>query len=121
MGNPVKKVQGAVERIDDPAMRSVAALSQPTLLAQKAVAWTRLFKRFTQDFLGPPIGRGCEICRPLRDTCRCSTSPKSPAEGAARLVGGFDHHIEKGGAEHDCRMTDVGCQISDVQLTQQVI
>src|SRR5205814_7272187 len=64
--NPVEEIGRAVERIDDPGVGFVAALPAAALLAQESVAGPRLRQFHVQDLLGPTVGRGDEIARPLQ-------------------------------------------------------
>jgi hypothetical protein len=100
MRNAVQKIQRAVERIDDPAVRLVAAFARTAFLAEKAIAWARKLELFAQDFLGPPIRGGDEIGRALQRGLQVLDFAEIALERAARLTRGLDHHIEEGGAEH---------------------
>ena len=100
MRNAVQKIQRAVEWIDDPAMRLIAAFASTAFLAKKAVAWARKLEFFAQDFLGSPIRGGDEIGRALQRGLQVLDFAEIALERATRLARGLDHHVEEGGAEH---------------------
>jgi hypothetical protein len=60
-----------------------------------------MFEFLTQDFLGVTVRGGDEIGRPLERGLQVLDLAEIALERAAGLARGLDHHIEKGGAEHD--------------------
>src|SRR5581483_1782285 len=56
MRDAVQEIGGAVERVDDQAMRLVGAFVAAAFLAEKAVAGPRMAELLAQDFLGATIG-----------------------------------------------------------------
>ena len=103
VGDAVQKIQRAVDRIDDPAVRPVGAFPHPPFLADEAVAGTRLFELLTHDLLGAVVGGGDEIGRPLERYLQVLDLTEIALERAAGLARGLDHHVEEGGAEHGVR------------------
>jgi len=57
MRNAVQKIQCAVERIDDPAVRFVAAFARAAFLAEKAIAWSRKLEFLAQTLRGAAVRR----------------------------------------------------------------
>ena len=111
----VQEVHGAVERIDDPAMGLVGAFARAAFLAEEAVAGAGVRELLAQDLLGAPVGGGDEIGRPLERDLQVLDLAEVALERAAGLVGGLDHHVEEGGAEHD---VGVGfCVIRKISVT----
>ena len=104
MGNAVQEVQGAVERIDDPAVGLVAAFAYAALLAEKAVARARALELLAHDLLGPVVGGGREIRRPLDRDLQTLDLAEVALEHAAGFLRGLDHDVEEGGAEHGPRV-----------------
>src|SRR5437867_12566043 len=100
MRNPVQKVQRAVERVDDPAMRLVAAFACAAFFAQKAIPRPRMLELLAQDFLRALIRGGYEIGRPFEGGLQVLNFTEVALERAARLARGLDHHVEEGGAKH---------------------
>src|SRR5262245_1211039 len=100
MRNAVQEVQGAVERIDDPAMGLVAAFARAAFLAEKAVAGPRALELLAHGLLGAPVGDGYEIGRTLDRDLQVLDLAEVAFEHAAGFVRGLDHHVEEGGAEH---------------------
>src|SRR5262245_7527562 len=100
MRNPVQKVQRAVERVDDPAMRLVAAFACAAFFAQKTITRSRMRELLAQDFLGALIRGGYEIGRPFQGGLQVLNFAEVALEGAACLARGLDHHVEEGGAKH---------------------
>ena len=92
--NPVEEIGRAVERIDDPGVGFVAALPAAALLAQESVAGPRLRQFLVQDLLGPTVGRGDEIARPLQRDLQALDFAEIALEPARRLAGRLGHHIE---------------------------
>src|SRR6266852_1127510 len=101
MRDAVQEVQGAVERIDDPAVALVAAFAGAAFLADEPIARPRMLELRAHDILGVPVGAGHEIGRPLERDLQLLELAEIALERAARLVRGLDHHVEQGGAEHD--------------------
>ena len=66
MRDAVQEIGGAVERIDDPAMRPVGAHMGAAFLAEKAVIRPRLGEFVAQDLFGAVVGGGDEIARALQ-------------------------------------------------------
>src|SRR5262245_53033817 len=100
--NAVQKVQRAIDRIDDPAVGLVAALPRAAFLAEETVARTRQFQLLAQDLLRQPVGGSDKIGRPFERDLQVLDLAEVALEPAARLVRGFDHHVEEGGAKHRC-------------------
>src|SRR6516162_9901836 len=100
MRDAVQKVQGAVKRIDDPAMGLVRAFVAAAFLAEEAVARTRRCKLGAQRLLGPTVGRSHEIGGTLERNLQVLELAEIPLERTARFLGGFDHHVEEGGTKH---------------------
>src|SRR5712692_3482163 len=98
--DPVQEVGGAVERIDDPAVRLVGAFVGAAFLAEKAVAGARVRELLAHDFLGAPVGGGDEIGGALERDLQMLHLAEVALEHAAGLARGFDPHVEEGGAEH---------------------
>src|SRR6185437_12270812 len=59
--NAVQEIGGAVERIDDPCVRSVGAFAAAAFLAEKAVAGARFDQFLIERFFRAPVGGGNEI------------------------------------------------------------
>src|ERR1700730_995980 len=100
MRDAVKKIQRAVERIDDPAVGLVGAFMQPAFLSQEAVAGTCVFELGPQCLFRAPIRGSDEACGPLPRDLQLLDLPEIPLERAACLVRGLDHDVEERGAEH---------------------
>jgi hypothetical protein len=100
MRDAVKKIQRAVERIDDPAVGLVGAFMQPAFLSQEAVAGTCVFELGPQCLFRAPIGGSDEACGPFHRDLQLLDLPEIPLERAACLVRGLDHDVEERGAEH---------------------
>jgi hypothetical protein len=97
----VEKIGGAVERVDDPAMRLVGAFLEAAFLAEKAVARPRLGELLAQDFLGAMVGGGDEIGRALQRHLQLLDLAEVALEAAAGLARRRGHDIEKGGPQHE--------------------
>src|SRR5271166_3414187 len=100
MRDAVQKVQGAIKRIDDPAMGLVRAFVAAAFLAEEAVAGTRRCKLGAQRLLGATVGRSHEIGGTLERNLQVLELAKIPLERAAGFLGGFDHHVKERGTKH---------------------
>ena len=98
--NAVEEIGGAVERIDDPGLRRVAAVMLAAFLAEETVARPRLGQLLAQNLFRLSVGGGDEIAGPFSETCRFSHFAEVALEPARRPSRGFDHDIEKSGVEH---------------------
>ena len=97
----MQKIGGAVERIDDPAMRLVGALLEAAFLAEEAVAGPRLGELGAQNLLGAMVGRGDEIGGALQRDLQLLDLAEVALEAAAGLARRRGHDIEKGGPQHE--------------------
>src|ERR1022692_100480 len=98
--NAVQKIGGAVERVDDPAVRLVGALARTSFLAEKAVTGPRLGELLVQRLLGAAIGGRDEIRRALERDLQLLQFAEIALERARGLARGGDHHVEQGGVVH---------------------
>src|SRR3989338_4047298 len=97
MGNAVKEVRRAVERIDDPAVRLVAAFEDPAFLHQEAVTRPGLRKLLEKNLLRLLVGGGNEVRRPLERDLQVFDFAEVALQAARRLAGGSDHYAHRGG------------------------
>ena len=101
-------VQGDVEfhiyranqDIADPAMRAVGARDLARFFQQEGVGRPGLAQLVEDDLLGPLIGVGDEIRRPLARDLQVLDLAEILDQRAARLDGSGHHDVEKGGARH---------------------
>ena len=100
MRDAVQEIGGAVERIDDPAMRPVGADMGAAFLAEKAVIRPRLGELLAQDRFGAVIGGGDEIARPFHRHLQVLDLAEIALEAAPGPERGLDHDIEECGAMH---------------------
>ncbi len=107
MRNAVQEIRGAVERIDDPAVRLVGAFALAAFLAEKAVAGPRLRQFGVKRFLGAAVGGGDEIGRTFQRDLQILDFAEIALERARGLARGGDHDIEQGGMVHGPRI-DLG-------------
>src|SRR5262249_58879538 len=96
MRNPVQKVQRAVERVDDPAMRLVAAFACAAFFAQKAIPRPRMLELLAQDFLRALVRGGYEIGRSVEGGLEVLNFTEVALEGAARVSRGLGHPLAEG-------------------------
>ena len=100
MRNAVQEIGGAVERIDDPAVRVVGAGMRAAFLAEKAVIRPRLGELGAQNLLGLAVGGGDEIARAFERHLQMLDLAEIALEVAAGALRGLDHDVEKGGMLH---------------------
>jgi hypothetical protein len=100
MRQPVQKVGGAVERINDPAPGRVFARFLAGFLAQPAVRGARAAQFFLDDPFRLSVGLGNEIAGPLGGNLKIFHLAKVLDKRAARLAGGLDHQVEVRAAVH---------------------
>ena len=100
MRDAVQEVGGAVERIDDPAMRLVGAGAGAAFLAEEAVIGPRLGKLLVHDLFGAAIGGGDEIARALERDLKVFDLAEIALEAAAGAARRLEHDIEDCGVEH---------------------
>ncbi len=93
----MQEIGGAVERVDDEAVRFVGALDHAGFLDQEAVARPRLRQFLDQDALGALVGDGDEIRRPLERDLQVLNLTEIADQPAAGLAGRGDHHVQGGG------------------------
>ena len=103
--NAVQEVGGAVEGIDDPGVALVGAFARAAFLADEAVAGPRLGQIGIEQFLGALVGHGDEIRRPLQRHLQMLDLAEVALEAAAGVARGFHHDVDKGGMQHDARLT----------------
>ena len=96
----MQEIGGAVERIDDPAVRLVGALAHAAFLAEKAVAGPRLAQFGEQRLLGAAVGGGDEIGRALERDLQLLQFAEIALERARGLARGGDHDVEQSGVVH---------------------
>ena len=95
----VQKVGGAVERIDQPAVRGVFTDADAVLLHDEAVLRPRLGQLGEDDLLGLAVGVGDEIGRAFDGNLQLLDLAKVAQKAARRLLGGIGHDIEERGAQ----------------------
>src|ERR1022692_5318654 len=98
--NAVQEIGGAVERIDDPAMRLVGALALASFLAKKAITGPRLAQRGEQRLLGTAVGGRDEIGRAFERDLQLLQLAEIALERARGLARGGDHDVEQSGVVH---------------------
>ncbi len=91
----MQEVGGAVERIDDPAVRAVGALDLFAFLAEEAISRTCLQKLFAHDLLGLAIGGRDEIARSLDRDLQVLHFAEITPQRFSCLEGSLNHDIEK--------------------------
>ena len=82
-------------------MGFIGAFVPPTFLAEKTVARPRTLKFLAQGLLGTVIGSADEVRGSFQRHLKVLDLAEVPLERASRLLRGFDHDVEQGGAEHD--------------------
>ena len=97
LGNAVQEVGGAVERINDPAVRRVDAFDRAAFFHQKAVFGPRALQFLEQDGLGLAVGGRDEIGRALLRDLQMLDLAKVAAQARSRLARGALHDGDKGG------------------------
>ena len=100
----VEEIGGAVERIDDPAVRLVRAFMHAAFLAEEAVAGARLLEVVAQHPLGAAVRGGDEIARPLQRNLQMLDLAEVALEAAPGAPGRFDHDVDDGGVLHGVRV-----------------
>src|SRR5829696_6944063 len=98
--NAVQEIRGAIERVDDPQMRRVAAFVAAAFLTDKAVARPRLGEFLAQHLLGLAVGGGDEVGGALERHLQLLHLAEVALKPARRLPRGFDHDVEQGGMQH---------------------
>ena len=98
--NAVQEIGGAVERIDDPAMRAVGALDLFTFLAEEAVGGACLHQLVADDLLRLQIRLADEIARSLHGNLQVLHFAEIAAERLSCLEGSLNHDIEKSRTGH---------------------
>jgi len=91
----VEEVGGAVQRIDEPAVRAVGADDLLTLLAEEAVGRTRLQKLFLDDLLRAEIGLRDEVAGSLDGDLQVLDLAEIARQRLAGLERGLNHDIEE--------------------------
>src|SRR5262249_46523635 len=100
MRNAVQKIQGAVERIDNPGVGLVGTLMPAGFLAEETIAGPRLRQLVAQDLLGTVVGGRNEIPRPFERHLQMLDLAEVALEPARRLLRSLEHHVEQRGTEH---------------------
>jgi len=102
MRNPVEKIGGAVQRIDDPTVPAVLGRDLAALLEHEAIVGARLLQFLAQQALGLDVGLADEIARPLARDLKLFDLAEIMGEAARRLLHGLLHHGDQGGLSgHD--------------------
>ena len=105
MRNAVQEIRGAVERIDDPAMRCVGAVCRSALLAEEAVTGARLRELVAQHLLRAVVRGGDEISRSFERDLQTFDLAEIALEPARGFLRGTDHHVQERGLDHDVRVS----------------
>jgi hypothetical protein len=95
MRDAVQEVGGAVERIDDPAVRAVDADDLAALFHEEAVTGARLGQLAVDHILGFVVGGADEVARPLHRHLQVLHLAEVAGKPAPRLARGGDHHIHQ--------------------------
>src|SRR5258706_5081131 len=98
--NAVKKIRGAVERIDNPGVRLVGAFHKPAFLHEKAIAMTCPAQFIIEDGLCAMIGGGHEVGRPFDADLEMFDLAKIARQTTAGLSGRVDHDRHEGRGWH---------------------
>ena len=109
MRDAVQEIGGAVERIDDPAMRPVGADMGAAFLAEEAVIRPRLGELLAQDRFGAVVGGGDEIARAFHRHLQVLDLAEIALEASPGAERGLDHDIEECGAVHGGSRTCSRC------------
>ena len=98
--NSVHEVGGAVERIDHPLVRRIAARHPAALLHQESELRPCSRQFPMQDFFRAPVGGGDEISRPLDRDLEILQLAEIADQRARRFARGGDHDGDERRAEH---------------------
>jgi hypothetical protein len=93
---PVQEVGGAVERVDDPAVRLVGALDVAALLHDETVAGARPGELAKERLLGAVIGGRDKVAGALDGHLQLLDLAEVARQAAAGLARGGDHHVHEG-------------------------
>ena len=88
----MEKVRGAVERIDDPAVRLVAAFDDPAFLHQEAIPRPGLRQFLEKNLLRLLVGGCNKVRRPLERDLQVFDFAEVTLQAARRLAGGSNHY-----------------------------
>src|SRR5262249_33189253 len=95
MRNAVQEVEGAVERVDDPAVGGVLAGGSAALLQQQAVVGPGLGQLALEDIFRTEVGLGDEVRRALLADLEVLDLAEIADQSLRGLVGGIDHDIDE--------------------------
>ena len=97
MRNGVQKVAGAVQRVDDPAVRSVRPFQRAAFFLQKTVAGADFQQIFAQSLFGIQIGRRSKIRGAFFGNLQFFQFSEIAGQSASGLLHRLNHDVQIGG------------------------
>ena len=102
MGDAVKEIRRAVDRIDNPALVRVFTFDRAAFFHQEAEPGTCLVQFLVQNFFGAFIRFRHEIAGPFAGNLQLFDFAEIAHQQSRRLAGGIVHYVNKGGRHRHC-------------------
>ena len=115
MWHPVQKVGCSIQRINDPAARRVLAFFHAAFFSHPAICRASAHQLFLDDRFGAQIGFAHKIACALHGNLKRFNLAEILHKAAARLTGGFDHHVKIRAGLHGSSSFG-GCQTAAIRL-----